>query len=159
MSEHEVVLKITPARLLAAYKLTVPSNEQVPVYFEKAHQGLWAFVKERNLKVVGPHMTIWHQGPEVMANEVVEVTFEIDAAVPGTGEIQVYTLPETQVASFVHEGKFDEFQIGHKILLEWIAENGYRAIGGYREIYLKHDPGELSNSATEIQFPVEKVNK
>jgi effector-binding domain-containing protein len=157
MSENDVVLKTASARLLASYKMTVPSNEQVPDYFETAHQALWAFVNEHALKVIGPHMTIWHQGPEVVKNEVVEVTFEIDASVPGNGEIRVYILPETQVASYVHQGNFQEFQTGHKILLKWIEENGYRATGGYREIYLKHDPGDLSNSATEIQFPVERI--
>jgi len=157
MSETGVVLKTVPAMLLASYKLTVPSNEQVPIFFAKAHQALWAFVKAHQLQVVGPNMTIWHQGPEVMENEVVEVTFEIDAAVPDQGKIRVYTLPETQVASYVHQGDFEEFQIGHQILLKWIAENGYRATGGYREIYLKHDPSNLRDSATEIQFPVERM--
>jgi effector-binding domain-containing protein len=157
MTGYDVVVKTVPAMLLASQKLTVPSNEQVPDYFNIAHQRLWAFIKEHNLKVIGPHMTIWHQGPEVMKNELVEVTFMIDADIPGNGEIQVYTLPETRVASFVHRGHFKDFQIGHKVLLKWIAENGYRATGGYREIYIKHDPLDLSDSVTEIQFPVEQI--
>jgi effector-binding domain-containing protein len=158
MSAYDVVLKTVPARLLASQKMTVPSNEQVPVYFEKAHRALWAFIKEHSLKVIGPHMTIWHQGPEVMKNEVVEVTFEIDAAIPGNEEIQVYILPETLVVSCVHQGNFEDFQRGHKVLLKWIEENGYRATGGYREIYIKHDPSDLSASVTEIQFPVERIH-
>lgn len=157
MSEEGVILKIVPAALLASYKMTVPRNEQVPDYFEKAHQALWAFVREKHLKVIGPHMTIWHQGPEVVENEVVEVTFEIDAAVSGEGKIQVYILPETQVAAFVHRGDFKDFQIGHRILMKWIKEHDYRATGGYREIYLEHHPRDLSHSVTEIQFPVEKL--
>jgi effector-binding domain-containing protein len=157
LSEHTVVVKTIPAMLLVSQKLTVPSNEQVPFYFEKAHRALWAFIKAHNLKVISPHMTIWHQGPEVMKNEVVEVTFEIDAAIPGSEQIQVYTLPETQVVSFVHQGDFNDFQIGHKVLLKWIKENGYRATGGYREIYIKHDPSDLSDSVTEIQFPIERI--
>jgi effector-binding domain-containing protein len=158
MSEYDVVIKTVPAMLLASQKMTVHSNEQVPDYFEKAHQALWAFIKEHNLKVLSPHMTIWHQEPEVMKNEVVEVTFEIDAAIPGNEEILVYTLPETRVVSFVHQGNFEDFQIGHKVLLKWIEENGYRATGGYCEIYIKHDPSDLSDSVTEIQFPVERIS-
>jgi effector-binding domain-containing protein len=154
MSEQDVVLKTVPAMLLASQKMTVPSNEQVPDYFDKAYRALWAFINEHNLKIISPHMTIWHQGPEVMKNEVVEVTFEIDATVPGNEEIQVYTLPETRVVSFVHRGNFEDFQMGHKVLLKWIEENGYRAAGGYREIYIKHDPSGLSDSVTEIQFPI-----
>ena len=154
MSQDDVVLKTVPAMLLVSYKMTIPVNAQVPAYFEKAHQALWAFIKAHNLKVLGPHMTIWYQGPDVMENEVVESSFQIDSAVPGTQEVQVYTLPETLVVSFVHQGDFKEFQIGHKVVVKWIEENGYRAAGGYREIYLKHDPAHLSDSVTEIQFPV-----
>jgi effector-binding domain-containing protein len=58
----------------------------------------------------------------------------------------------------VHQGNFEDFQIGHKVLLKWIEENGYRATGGYREIYIKHDPSDLSDSVTEIQFPVERIS-
>jgi effector-binding domain-containing protein len=157
MTEHDVILKTAPGMLLAAQKMTVPRNEQVFGYLSQAFQELWAFVRDNNLRVMGPHMTIWHQGPEVLENEVVEAALEIEAAVPGKGKIQVYTLPETPVASFVHRGKFEDFQIGHKILTRWIAENPYRAAGGYREIYTKHDPSDMSNSVTEIQFPVERI--
>jgi len=102
-------------------------------------------------------MTIWHQGPDVIENEVVEITLEIDTVVPSQGDIHVYILPETLVAYYVHRGNFKDFQIGHKILSNWVDVNSYCTTGGYREIYLKHDSSYLSNSETEIQFPVEKI--
>jgi len=40
---------------------------------------------------------------------------------------------------------------------EWIDANGYRIVGPYREIYIKHDNASTSDSTTEIQFPVEKA--
>ncbi len=41
-------------------------------------------------------------------------------------------------------------------LLTWIDGNGYRIVGPYREIYIRPDPGNQSEAATEIQYPVEK---
>jgi effector-binding domain-containing protein len=69
----------------------------------------------------------------------------------------VYELPGTPVAAVVHQGKFEDFTQGHAALLEWIDANGYQIVGPYREIYIKHNKGELFESTTEIQFPVEKA--
>jgi effector-binding domain-containing protein len=158
MSDNTVAIKVVPATLLISYQMTVPANDQVPAYFDVAHKALRVFIKEHGLKVIGPHMTIWHQGPEVMQNEVVEATFPIDREVPGEGEVRVYTLPETLVASYTHRGKFIDFQVAHATLARWIGENGYRAAKGYREIYHHHNPADMDHSVTEVQFPVEKVN-
>jgi hypothetical protein len=81
MFQSDVVLMTVPAMLLAARKMIVPRNEQVPDYLGNAFQELWAFVREHDLKVMGPHMTIWHQGPEVLENEVVEAAVEVDTAI------------------------------------------------------------------------------
>jgi effector-binding domain-containing protein len=58
------------------------------------------------------------------------------------------------VTAVVHHGDVDEFTEGHKTLLEWIAANGYRMTGGYREIY--HDWRDHRHATTEVQFPVER---
>lgn len=80
----------------------------------------------------------------------------IDRPLPGTERVRVYELPPTQVAAVVHQGNFEEFTRGHAALLEWIDANGYRIVGPYREIYIRHNKDDLSESTTEIQFPVER---
>ena len=42
-------------------------------------------------------------------------------------------------------------------LLEWIDANGYQIVGPYREIYIKHEKNNLSDTITEVQFPDEKA--
>ena len=81
----------------------------------------------------------------------------IDRPLQGTNRVKVYELPSTQVAAVVHQGEFEDFTQGHAALLEWIDANGYQINGPYREIYIKHDKGQMSDSTTEIQFPVEKA--
>ena len=155
VAEYDVVLKTVPPMLVASCKVTIPTNDQVPQYLDTAYHNLWNFIKEHSLKTLSPHMTLWHQAAEVVENEVVEAMIVVDRKAPNTVEVQVYTLPETRVVSFVHHGNFDGFQIGHTVLLKWIEENGYRVGGGYRELYLKHDPTNLNDSTTEIQYPIE----
>ena len=64
---------------------------------------------------------------------------------------------DRHVAALVHHGKFEDFTQGHAALLEWIDGNRYKITGPYREIYLKPQEGQLEDSTTEIQFPVEKI--
>jgi effector-binding domain-containing protein len=74
----------------------------------------------------------------------------------GSDKVKVYELPPTQVAAVVHQGNFADFTQGHAALLEWIDANGYKIVGPYREIYIRHDHRQLADTTTEIQFPVEK---
>jgi DNA-binding transcriptional MerR regulator len=156
-TQATVILKTVPPMLLASCKVSIPSNDQVPEYLDQAYGALWEFVKTNALKPQSPHMAIWHQAAEIVENEVAEAAVEIDRSIPSSDKVQVYTLPEAQVVSYVHEGDFEDFQIGHPILLKWIEANGYRVAGNYREIYIKHDPNNMKDTTTEIQYPVEKI--
>ena len=155
MIENPVTIKVVPATLLVSYELRVPNNDRVPAYFDTAHAALWDFIQSNNLKVIGPYMTLWHQGPEVMENEVVEATFPINREVEGAGPVRVFTLPETRVISFTHRGKFSDFLVAHKVLANWLKEHDYPAAQSYREVYLRHEPGDMDNSITEVQFPLD----
>lgn len=68
----------------------------------------------------------------------------------------MYTLPEVQVASTIHQGDFDDFTGAHAALLAWIEDNGYQVSGPFREIYLEGN-SESGESTTEVQFEVTEV--
>ena len=55
-----------------------------------------------------------------------------------------------------NQGEFSDFTQEHAALLTWIEVNGYRIVGPYREVYMNHDRSSTSESATEIQYPVDK---
>ena len=143
--------------LVASYKMTIPTNEVVPDYFDKAHHALHDFIAENKLKIIGPFRSIWHQSPDVMENEVVEGAFEIDRPISSVGDVVVYKVPEILVASLIHRGDFEELVLAHKALQAWMDNNGYKFNGGYREIYLKNDAKDMSNSETEIQYYITKI--
>ena len=157
MPDYDVVLKTIPPLLIASRTVTIPTNDQVPQYLNPAFGEAWNYVKENGAKETGPSMALWHQGAEILANEVAEAAFPIDRMLPGTDRVKVYELPQTQVASAVHHGAFENFVQLHGALLTWIEANGYHVVGPYREIYIKHDPENMSDSATEVQYPIEKA--
>jgi effector-binding domain-containing protein len=157
MPEYDVVIKTVPAMLVAARRVTIPTNDQVPEYLGLAYAEVYDYLRKQGAKDDGQCMALWHSPADVYANEDAEAIVVIDRRLPGTDNVKVYELPPTQIASVVHHGDFEEFTQGHAALLEWIDANGYQIVGPYREIYIKHEKNHLSDTITEIQHPVEKV--
>jgi effector-binding domain-containing protein len=157
MPEYDIVVKTVPALLVAARRVTIPKNDEVPHYLGPAYREVYDYLRQQGLKDDGECMTLWHSPADVYENEDAEAIVIIDRPLAGTDQVKVYRLPPTQVAAVVHHGNFEDFTQGHAALLEWIDTNGYRIVGPYREIYIKHQKDNLSDTITEIQFPVEKA--
>ncbi len=157
MPDYDVVLKTTPAMLIASRKVTIPTNDQVPEYLGVAYEDVYSHIRQQGAKDTGACFALWHQGSDVYTNEVAEAAVPLDRTIPTSETVAVYELPPTQVASVVHHGDFEDFTQGHTALMTWIEANGYRIVGPYREIYIKHDDKNMNDSATEIQYPVEKA--
>lgn len=156
MTDYDVVLKTVPSMLIASRKVSIPTNDQVPFYLDKAYDEVYDYAKTQGAKTLDHCFALWHQPADVRANEVAEAAVPIDRRLPGTDRVQGYELPQTQVVSVVHRGDFKSFVPEHTALLKWIEANGYRIVGPYREIYINYDPSNMAESATEIQYPVEK---
>jgi DNA-binding transcriptional MerR regulator len=157
MPKYDVLVKNTPAMLVASRRVTIPTNDQVPQYLDAAYMEVYSYIHEQGAKKSDPHLTLWHSPSNVYENEDVEAIVPIDRPLKGTDRVRIYELPSTQVAAIVHQGNFEDFTQGHAAILEWIDANGYQIVGPYREIYIKHDRTELSDSTTEVQFPIEKT--
>lgn len=157
MPNYDIVIKTVPALLVASRRVTIPTNDQVPNYLGPAYKEAYDYIRTQGAKDTGPCFALWHSPADVYENEDAEAVVPIDRPLAGTDRVRVYELPPTQVAAVVHQGEFEDFTQGHAALLEWIDANGYQITGPYREIYIKHEKGSLSDSTTEIQFPVEKI--
>jgi len=157
MPNYEVILKTVAPMLIASRTVTIPTNDQVPKYLNPAFCEASDYATAQGAKFTGPCFAIWHQAAAVLADEVAEAAYPIDRMLPGTDVVRVYELPQAQVASAVHHGAFENFVQLHTALLKWIEANGYRVAGAYREFYIQHDPNHMNESATEIQYPVEKA--
>lgn len=120
MSNYLGNLKTIPSMLVASYKMTMPTKEVVPDYFDKAYHALHDFIAENELNFIGPFRSFWHQSPDVMENEFVEGTFEIDRPVLSVGDVVTYKVPETLVTSTTDKGEFEELVLAHKALQAWM---------------------------------------
>ena len=157
MPNYDVVIKTVPAMLVASRRVTIPTNDQVPQYLGPAFTEAYDYIRKQGARDTNPCIALWHSPADVYENEDAEAVVPIDRPLEGNDKVKVYELPSTQVASVVHQGNFEDFTQGHAALLEWIDANGYQIVGPYREVYIKHDKSHLSDSTTEIQFPVEKA--
>jgi len=157
MPNYDVVIKTVPAMLVASRRVTIPTNDQVPQYLGPAYTEAYDYIRKQGAKDTGPCFASWHSPADVYENEDAEAVVPIDRLLKGSDKVKVYELPATQVASVVHQGNFEDFTQGHAALLEWIDANGYKIVGPYREIYIRHDKRRLADTTTEIQFPVERA--
>lgn len=157
MPNYDVVVKTTPAVLIASRLVTIPTNDQVPDYLNPAIGEVYDYVKMNGAKDTTPCFAIWHQPAEILVDEQAEAAVGIDRNLPSTERVKVYQLPATLVASTIHHGDYDAFAQAHGALLTWIEANGYRSLGNYREVYIKFDPENSANHVTEILYPVEKA--
>ena len=159
MPEYDIALKAVPSTLVAARRVTIPRNEDVPVYLGAAFAEASDHVKRQGAKEAGPCVAVWHQPAAVRADEEADAAVPIDRPIPGTDRVRVYALPPVQVASVVHhhQGESDDFTPGHAALLTWIDANGYRIVGPYREVYINHERGDTVDRATEIQYPIDSA--
>ncbi|HUG35169.1 MAG TPA: GyrI-like domain-containing protein [Anaerolineales bacterium] len=157
MSNYDVVIKTIPAMLVASRRVNIPTNDQVPQILGPAFDEAYAYIRKQGAKDTGPCLALWHSPADVYENEDAEAVVPIDRLLEGTNRVKVYQLPALEVAAVVHQGVFEDFTQGHAALLEWIDANGYKIVGPYREVYIQHDKKRLTDTTTEIQFPVEKA--
>jgi effector-binding domain-containing protein len=157
MPAYDVVLKTTQPLIVAARRVTIPTNEQVPQYLAPAYREVYSYIRQQGAREDGVCMTLWHSPADIYENEDAEAIVILDRQLPSTDTVKVYELPPIQVAAVVHHGSFEDFTQGHAALLEWIDANGFRIVGPYREIYIRHEKSNLSDTITEIQFPIEKA--
>lgn len=92
-------------------------------------------------------------GPEMTT---IEVGMPLAAPVPGSGEIEAFTLPAGLVAMAVHGGAYDRIPETFAALERWIASQGRAPAGAPWELYVT-DPAQHPDPEdwrTEIYWPV-----
>lgn len=152
MSEFDVAVKTIPPMLIAACKVTIPTNDQAGELLGRGFDAVFCQINANGAKPVGPCGAIWHQSSEILENEIAETIVPIDHAFAATGDVQVYETPTLQVAAVVHQGGYDNLPLMHTALHQWMETNGYEAAGSYREIY--HSPPDAPSPVVEVQYPV-----
>ncbi len=77
----------------------------------------------------------------------------------GEGEIMMGALFGGSVASTVHKGPYDQLNLAHEAIQQWLAENNEELASAPWEVYIS-DPGEVPDPAdwlTEIIHPLKET--
>jgi DNA-binding transcriptional MerR regulator len=151
---NEVVLKTVPKQWVASVREMIAAYNTVEALYPKVSEGLGPAMASVQYGVA-----MWHD-PEFKENNVdAEAGFYLKEKVAAGNGVSVYVLPETTVASAMHNGSYQRLPEAYDGLLRWVAENGYAVAGPIRELYLKIAmPVRQDDESyvTEIQVPVRK---
>jgi DNA-binding transcriptional MerR regulator len=159
MSKYDVVIKSADEVKIASVRDVVPTPpEQGPLWEE-----LEGYLAMHRVKPNGACFTLYHDDEYKERDWDLEVCEPVDVELTASKRIKVRTLPAVDaMACTIHNGPFSTLSEAYNAIGKWITDNGYQIVGPCREVYL-HAAGDGNqndpNTVTEIQFPVEKVNK
>ncbi|MEU6023805.1 MerR family transcriptional regulator [Micromonospora sp. NPDC047134] len=157
MSSQDVVIKeISPIRVAAlsavagSYDGADIAPALTPLYPE-----LFRRLEAAGIRPAGPALA-WYDPADDGEAVIVHagVGIDVDAADP---EVTVVELPAITAATTVHHGSMLTADQSIQVLARWIEENGWRADGFARELYLDYCPDEPEKGVTELQLPVRRA--
>ncbi len=154
MPDYEIIIKNVEPQLVASIRDTLPTYPHVGHLFDELYTYLQSYGDG------GLGVAIWHDEGYRGADIDGEAAAYIKHRVPENERVKVYELPGAQMASVVHHGPYNTFNLAYNAILKWIEANGYKIAGPNREVYLynttpvrQDDPSYV----TELQLPVAKV--
>lgn len=85
----------------------------------------------------------------------IEVGFPVSKPIPGNGEVNQSEIPACKQVSCIHIGSYSKSESAYNALIQWVAENGYEAVGTAYEFYL-NDPMDTPEDQlkTRIMYPL-----
>ncbi|MEH0845346.1 MerR family transcriptional regulator [Micromonospora sp. CPCC 205711] len=155
-SENVVLKELSPVRVA---ELTGIARSYAPTDISPVIQPLYPELIRRlevvQLRPSGPGLA-WYEPVEGDDDAIlVHAGVTVDADPGPTGDVAVVALPAVPAAAtIVHHGSMDEVEPTLLALAAWIEENGWRAAGFARELYLDYSPEAPEKGVTELQIPV-----
>ncbi|MGC4813779.1 MerR family transcriptional regulator [Micromonospora sp. DT228] len=160
MSTQDVVLKeIAPVRVaeLTALAASYQSQDITPV-IGPLYPELFRRLADAGITPTGPAIA-WYEPAAPGDGDAVLVHAGVTVAVGlATGaDVEVRDLPALgAAATIVHHGAMDDADQSIQVLARWIDDNGYRADGFARELYLDYCPDQPEQGVTELQLAVRR---
>jgi len=155
--KDKIKVKKRPAGAIAYIEHRGPYGN---IPFDEYMGKLYAFAKQSKVRPGWKPFAVYTTDPNTTpeADNITQVAIDISKEVPGSGEVKVRSLPETDVAVMVHNAPSEEYKKSYAELGKWISENGYMTAGPPLEIYTAK-PKMVDGKViiySEIHFPVKK---
>jgi DNA-binding transcriptional MerR regulator len=154
MRTDEIVIKTVAAARVAQLSARAASyeSEDIGPVIQPLYRELCDRMEAASVAIAGPGIAYYL--PEDDGAVLVHAAFPV-AVDPSDGyDFQVVGLPAIEtVATIIHHGSMEGIGSTYQSLAHWVEENGYRAEGLAREVYL-HCPDNLDEWVTELQMQV-----
>lgn len=116
------------------------------------------------LSIIEENKTLPSSGPIVCFHNIelealdVEIGFEIAKPINAQSPIEALVIPSRTVAITIDRGPYEKQDPTLELLMNWIPENGYKAVGGIYYHYLNGVEQPQEEYLTQMYIPVEKVH-
>ena len=141
---------------------TVACIEHLGAYSDigTVYQRLYAWAGAAGVQAVGKPFTVFLAAPDAVDWDAgrFEVCLPVPDGAAGSGDVEIRTLPATEVLAIEVQGPYSEIPAHYAEFLAWIDYQGATVTGAPREVYLVHPAaggsGDPAAFRTELQFPV-----
>lgn len=155
MPADDIQVKRVPAARVAQLTATAASLEPASItpVIQPLYEELGRRLGQAGLVPAGPAIACYEDAPD-SDGVLVHATLPVHADPASGPDFQVVDLPGiSQAATIVHRGSMDNVMATIQTLAQWIGNNGYRAVGYPREVYLEC-PEDRDKWVTELQEPI-----
>lgn len=147
--EPPIVLKQTPAQLVASMRATIDTYEQADEMLDELQHYL------RRYQRTGQRAAIWHACAGSSDHIDCEALILLNQCVPESKRVRIYELPAGTSASVIHQGNEETIEQSYQALRRWLKAQGHRPAGPNREFYWPEAHAHAgATGLTEIQFPI-----
>lgn len=154
---YNVTINTLQERYVASVRQVIPAYDQERI--------LWGMMKKEtaglNMKVADPcyGMAVFHDEGYKESDVDVEIQMSVKGSYENTDHVVFKTVPAVEFASAVIKGSYEQLTSVHRVLAQWVRDNGYEFNGAMFCIYHvspahTQNPDEL---VTEVCYPVKKI--
>jgi predicted transcriptional regulator YdeE/DNA-binding transcriptional MerR regulator len=158
---YDVVLKQVASQRVAGIREVVADIYQVQGLFARLQTTLGAYNPGPDLAhaPLAAPLAIYYDADYHEHDIDVEAALPVVSRLPVCDRLVLHELPAVEnMACAVHPGSPDGLADASRALLTWVEENGYRAAGPSRDVYLQSSllGEQVESPVAEVQLPVQK---
>ena len=154
--EYPVQVKVAPARLVLARRVTVDAKDLGPTIGQTLGEA-YGHLGQAGIAPAGPPVVVFHD--RLVDGERWDIEICAPASRVGTppSGFEFRELPGGHVVTTIHRGPYEAMEPAYRAMTEWMGEHDYEPAGAPREIYLTDPNTAPDNIETAIEWPVAMV--
>lgn len=156
---YHVVIKNVEPLLVISVCAVVPNKARIGAILGCLYGELMGHMALHYGQCTGPALSRYLDDSEKDTDILVEACIPIASPIPESDSIRVYEIEGCNtMACVLHFGLYETMGSVHRVIVDWVDQNGYKIAGPAREVYLSHEFNMPSSKyITEVQYPILKI--